>query len=220
MFVCSQGRRYEVTSNASLDRSHGRVPLPFPPLDMGPEYYTPPPPSRSTSDLVTYPPATDIWSFVQSFSLEDLPHLVLTPRGGNQNTYGCQADAVYWMLSCYRPQLLLRKGNVFTKRVSRILSGGRNGRGACMAGRGRAWQERWPLPRTVRILLKYILVTVRNEVAKVMFLHLSVCPQGGLPQCMLGYHTPLDQATPPPADGYCCGRYASYWNAFLFFKII
>ena len=21
---------------------------------------------------------------------------------------------------------------------------------------------------------------------------------------------------PPPADGYCCGRYASYWNAFLF----
>ena len=21
--------------------------------------------------------------------------------------------------------------------------------------------------------------------------------------------------TPPPADGYCCGRYASYWNAFL-----
>ena len=21
---------------------------------------------------------------------------------------------------------------------------------------------------------------------------------------------------PPPADGYCCGQYASYWNAFLF----
>ena len=21
---------------------------------------------------------------------------------------------------------------------------------------------------------------------------------------------------PPKADGYCCGRYASYWNAFLF----
>ena len=20
----------------------------------------------------------------------------------------------------------------------------------------------------------------------------------------------------PPQDGYCCGRYASYWNAFLF----
>ena len=27
---------------------------------------------------------------------------------------------------------------------------------------------------------------------------------------------PPDQAHPPQADGYCCGRYASYWNAFLF----
>ena len=23
----------------------------------------------------------------------------------------------------------------------------------------------------------------------------------------------------PPRDGYCCGRYASYWNAFLFFSV-
>ena len=51
------------------------------------------------------------------------------------------------------------------------------------------------------------LITVRNEVAKVMFLHRSVCPQGGLPQCMLRYHppgpgTPLrDQAAPPPGPG-------------------
>ena len=112
------------------------------------------------------------------------------------------------------------------------------------------------------------LITVRNEVTKVMFLHLSVIlftVAGGLPQCMLGYQppgtrhpprtshppgaadtppmirhplgadppepgTPLDQAPPsesrhppgpgiPPADGYCCGRYASYWNAFLFDSI-
>ena len=85
-----------------------------------------------------------------------------------------------------------------------------------------------------------------------MFLRLSVSHsvhRGGLPQCMLGYHTPPpsrhpplpgppDQAPPggctpreqtrppwdqvPPgadtplaADGYCCGWYASYWNAFL-----
>ena len=27
---------------------------------------------------------------------------------------------------------------------------------------------------------------------------------------------PATHAPPPPADGYCCGRYASYWNAFLF----
>ena len=39
------------------------------------------------------------------------------------------------------------------------------------------------------------LFTVRKELAKVMFLHLSVCPQGGLPQCILGYHPP-EQAPP------------------------
>ena len=74
-----------------------------------------------------------------------------------------------------------------------------------------------------------VIFTVPNEAAKVMFLHLSVCPQGGLPQCILGYHTlpeqappPPEQGTspqeqaPPPTDGYCCRRYASYWNAFLF----
>ena len=64
-----------------------------------------------------------------------------------------------------------------------------------------------------------------------MFLRMSVIlfTGGGLPQCMLAYHPPLDQAPPrdqappweqtpphPPADGYCCGWYASYWNAFLF----
>ena len=61
---------------------------------------------------------------------------------------------------------------------------------------------------------------------------------GCLPQCMLGYHLPPPRAdtpreqTPPRADtlpeqttprsrhlppryGHCCGRYASYWNAFL-----
>ena len=43
-------------------------------------------------------------------------------------------------------------------------------------------------------LKKKIIVTVRNEVVKVMFLHLSVCPQGGvLPQCMLAYPPPPQQ---------------------------
>ena len=35
---------------------------------------------------------------------------------------------------------------------------------------------------------RHTVITVRNEVAKVMFLQVSVCPQGDLPQCMLGYH--------------------------------
>ena len=146
--------------------------------------------------------------------------------------------------------------------------------------------------RAVCILLEYFLVTVRNKVAKVMFLHVCVCPQRGVPGQVppkdqvhpppgtrytplgpgtpppwdqvhlpgpgtppqdqvhppgLGTppsrpgtppetrYTPQDQVhppgtkytprtryiprdqvhPPPPADGYCCGRYASYWNAFL-----
>ena len=67
------------------------------------------------------------------------------------------------------------------------------------------------------------IVTVRNEVAKVMFLHVSVCPQGG---GVPGQVPPRDQVHPlgpgtplPPGDGYCCGRYASYWNAFLFDRL-
>ena len=116
------------------------------------------------------------------------------------------------------------------------------------------------------------LITVRNEVAKVMFLHLSVShsvhrgvylllggvpapkgvhahpppgsryppgrctPLAGTPPGQVnpsrqvhppGRHTPW-AGTPPskytpqqvpllsPADGYCCGWYASYWNAFLY----
>ena len=32
-------------------------------------------------------------------------------------------------------------------------------------------------------------------------------PRGCIPAC--------NEADSPPADGYCCGWYASYWNAFL-----
>ena len=35
----------------------------------------------------------------------------------------------------------------------------------------------------------------------------------------LGRHPRADYP-PPPADGYCSGRYASYWNAFLFSILI
>ena len=100
--------------------------------------------------------------------------------------------------------------------------------------------------------------TVRNEIAKVMFLQASVCPRGwgvgvsasvhawipppsGRPSREQTHlpvsrhppgsrhpleHTPPEQTPqrsrhPPGADisprrdGHCCGRYASYWNAFL-----
>ena len=43
------------------------------------------------------------------------------------------------------------------------------------------------------------IITVRNEVAKVMFLHMSVILSTGgcLPQCMLGYHPPPPQKQAP-----------------------
>ena len=82
-------------------------------------------------------------------------------------------------------------------------------------------------------------ITVRNEVAKVMFLQVCVCPQGGLLRggcpvprwgvlvrgvvpgprggLLRGVGIPAwTEADHPGRDGYCCGRYASYWNAFLF----
>ena len=106
---------------------------------------------------------------------------------------------------------------------------------------------------TIKNNTNYIF-TVRNKVAKVMFLQASVCPQrgGGGGVCLSACwdttpprsrpprsRHPLEQTPPPPrADtpqsrhplgvdtppqeqtrpryGHCCGRYASYWNAFLF----
>ena len=81
----------------------------------------------------------------------------------------------------------------------------------------------------------------QRSCGKVMFLHLSVIlstggvsasvhagihPHGQTPpshppgQTTPGRHPlgrhPLGRYTlPPPADGYCSGRYTSYWNAFL-----
>ena len=47
------------------------------------------------------------------------------------------------------------------------------------------------------------------------------CPGIGLvgpgphPGVGVGCIPACTEADTPPADGYCCGRYASYWNAFL-----
>ena len=55
----------------------------------------------------------------------------------------------------------------------------------------------------------------QRSYGKVMFSQASVIlfTGGGL----FGRHPP-DRYPPPRADGYCSGRYASYWNAFLFSK--
>ena len=72
----------------------------------------------------------------------------------------------------------------------------------------------------------------QTKFAKVKFSQVSVCPMGGVSRprpkgvCLRGgcpgpgprggvsKHA-LRQTPPPPADGHCCGRYASHWNAFL-----
>ena len=87
------------------------------------------------------------------------------------------------------------------------------------------------------------IFTGRNEVvAKVIFLQVSVCPQGGRVSASVhagmpypppdgepprmenppGWRTPPGGEPPPPeADSSIrstSGRYASYWNAYLFLK--
>ena len=44
---------------------------------------------------------------------------------------------------------------------------------------------------------------------------------GGLyPNMHWGRHPPMARQPPPPSwDGHCSGRYASYWNAFLFLML-
>ena len=44
-------------------------------------------------------------------------------------------------------------------------------------------------------------------------------PQGSAPAGVPGPRGCLVE-TPPAPDGYCCARYASYWNAFLFFILV
>ena len=57
------------------------------------------------------------------------------------------------------------------------------------------------------------LITMRNgSCGKVMFSQVSVCPRA--------LYILLAGRPSPPADGYCSGQYASYWNAFLFYDCI
>ena len=90
----------------------------------------------------------------------------------------------------------------------------------------------WKADLTRRVQEKPIdyalLFTVRNSsYGKVMFSQVSVCPQRGVYTPLLGRY-PTGQTAPPDrnppmgrhplpqADGHCSGRYAFYWNAFLF----
>ena len=65
------------------------------------------------------------------------------------------------------------------------------------------------LLQTQTELLRMHYLPPANEVwGKVKCLQVCVCPQGGVPG-------PGGAWWRPPPNGYCCRRYASYWNAFL-----
>ena len=87
-----------------------------------------------------------------------------------------------------RPQTKLRKGNVFTSVCQEFCPGGADTR------LGQTRQT--PPPRQAGTSLLA-----------------GRCPLAG--RHPPGRHTPGRQTHTPPADGYCSGRYASYWNAFL-----
>ena len=55
------------------------------------------------------------------------------------------------------------------------------------------------------------LITARNEVGARLYFHrcLWFCPQGGV---WSGGPCPGGCLVETPRDGWCCGRYASYWN--------
>ena len=102
--------------------------------------------------------------------------------------------------------------------------------------------------RTLILIVSETIFTVLNEVAKVMFLQVSVCPQG---RCLVrggiwsrgvpgpgggawsqggvpGPRGAWSQGVPGPrgvlwqtpsrTDGYCCRCYTSYWNVFLLYN--
>ena len=90
----------------------------------------------------------------------------------------------------YRPQTKLQRGNVFTPVCHSVC------RGACVAGG--AWQGACMTGSMHR--------GGRGHVW-------GVCMAGGMcgrGVCMVG-----GEGMHGRRDGHCCGRYASYWNAFL-----
>ena len=112
----------------------------------------------------------------------------------------------YRVSNYYRPQTKLREGNVFTGVCDSVRGGvclpvprgvsapggGPGPRGVCSCGEGGCllWE--------------------------------GVCSWGGLlPGGLVreGVSAPWGGAWWRPPDGHCCGRYTSYWNAFLFFHV-
>ena len=169
--------------------------------------------------------------------------LLIIPKG---KWFSCQSiPAFHHILSVaadfYRPQWSCGQGNIFTPVCHSVHRGG-GGLPHCMLGYHPP-RSRHPLPpeqtrpdqtppgadtppgsRHPPCSSRFF--TSRNEVvAKVIFLHLSVILfTGGRGSASLHAGipplSPPDQTPPPPEPSIrsTSGRYASYWNAFLFFQ--
>ena len=112
-----------------------------------------------------------------------------------------QVKRIHLQNSNYRPQTKLREGYVFTGVCDSVHREG-DGIPACLAGlQGEGVYPsmpcRFPGPHP------------RGNLRGLTRGGLQAHTQGGVSQ-----HA-LRQRQTPQADGYCCGRYASYWNAFL-----
>ena len=100
------------------------------------------------------------------------------------------------------------------KRVSRILSGG--GMYSCMHW-GRHPPAVIPVCTGVDTRGRYpSMHWGRYPLGRYPSMHWGRHPLGRYPSMHLGRHTPA--AGRPPPNGHCSGRYASYWNAFLFYE--
>ena len=137
--------------------------------------------------------------------------------------------------SSFLPATKLGQGNIFRSVCQEFCSQGGGGGGipACIAGlqahtQGGSWGV-WPggdrqahtQGGSWRVWPGGITrPTPRGEVSRSTLGEGGVSrptPRGRFPRHIPGGIIPAcTEADIPPADGYCCGRYASYWNAFLF----
>ena len=125
---------------------------------------------------------------------------------------------------CYRPQRIW--GKVIFSQASVILSTRGAAIPACIAG---------GIPAClVGEVLSQLALQVVSQHALQGVCGIPACIAGGIPACLAGGCLLLGGLLwgevcswggawswgwgvwwRPPSDGYCCGRYASYWNAFL-----
>ena len=98
---------------------------------------------------------------------------------------------------------------------------GSNENALCINITGNVFIARWVtslvtipfLPPATKLGQGYIFTGVCDSVYRG-----CTCSQGGL--LLGGIPGPGGAWQRPPRDGYCCGWYASYWNAFLFYFVM